>query len=106
MSLTPCPECGGQLSTKARACPHCGWPAAWMRNRGKLVLWASRSVLILVAAWLMLAGVLVPVPGFLLGAALVLALFAASYRWPNVAAVSVFASAVFVLFAWTAPTWF
>ncbi len=26
MSLEKCPECGGQVSTKARACPHCGAP--------------------------------------------------------------------------------
>jgi len=25
MALEPCPECGGQKSTKATACPHCGY---------------------------------------------------------------------------------
>jgi hypothetical protein len=24
MALIPCPECGGQVSTRALACPHCG----------------------------------------------------------------------------------
>ena len=26
MSLEKCPECGGQVSSKAKACPHCGAP--------------------------------------------------------------------------------
>ncbi len=25
MALEKCPECGGQLSTTARFCPHCGY---------------------------------------------------------------------------------
>ena len=25
MALEKCPECGGQLSTRARFCPHCGY---------------------------------------------------------------------------------
>ena len=25
MALEKCPECGGQVSTKARFCPHCGY---------------------------------------------------------------------------------
>ena len=25
MALEKCPECGGQLSTTARLCPHCGY---------------------------------------------------------------------------------
>ena len=25
MALEKCPECGGQLSTSARFCPHCGY---------------------------------------------------------------------------------
>ena len=26
MALMICPECGGQVSDKAHACPHCGYP--------------------------------------------------------------------------------
>jgi cytochrome c biogenesis protein CcdA len=26
MALIKCPECGGEVSDKARACPHCGAP--------------------------------------------------------------------------------
>lgn len=26
MALISCPECGGQLSSAAEACPHCGYP--------------------------------------------------------------------------------
>ena len=26
MSLIKCPECGGQLSSRAPTCPHCGYP--------------------------------------------------------------------------------
>ena len=26
MALTKCPACGGQVSTEASACPHCGQP--------------------------------------------------------------------------------
>lgn len=28
MALIDCPECGKQVSTQARACPHCGYPVA------------------------------------------------------------------------------
>lgn len=28
MALEKCPECGGQLSTTARFCPHCGYVRA------------------------------------------------------------------------------
>ena len=26
MALIVCPECGGKVSDKASACPHCGYP--------------------------------------------------------------------------------
>ena len=35
MPLIDCPECRGMLSTKARACPHCGYPTrkgGWSRG--------------------------------------------------------------------------
>ena len=28
MALIECPECGGQVSTLAAACPHCGFPVS------------------------------------------------------------------------------
>ncbi|WP_142393194.1 zinc ribbon domain-containing protein [Alkalicoccus urumqiensis] len=26
MALTPCPECRESVSTRAKTCPHCGYP--------------------------------------------------------------------------------
>ncbi|WP_083769498.1 zinc ribbon domain-containing protein [Salisediminibacterium selenitireducens] len=26
MALTPCPECGHSVSTRAKSCPNCGYP--------------------------------------------------------------------------------
>ena len=36
MTLIPCRECSGQMSTAAKACPHCGHPAAHYAARYKL----------------------------------------------------------------------
>jgi len=35
MSLVPCNECGGSVSEKARACPHCGNPMGPAGSTGK-----------------------------------------------------------------------
>jgi endogenous inhibitor of DNA gyrase (YacG/DUF329 family) len=32
MALTPCPECGAQISDKAVACPQCGHPMTALRR--------------------------------------------------------------------------
>lgn len=48
MALTPCPDCGGEMSTEALVCPKCGRPNKAIQKRfGKrvLVLW----VLLIVA---------------------------------------------------------
>jgi RNA polymerase subunit RPABC4/transcription elongation factor Spt4 len=46
MSVKKCPGCNGDISTRAKACPHCG-------ARGSLTsvvaLWAGRIVLICIA---------------------------------------------------------
>ena len=33
MPMRDCPECAGQMSTRAVACPHCGHPAGLDRAR-------------------------------------------------------------------------
>lgn len=32
MAIITCPECGGQVSTEAAACPHCGYPVEKMQG--------------------------------------------------------------------------
>ena len=45
MSLTVCRECQGQVSTQARACPHCGAPFPGRREwRGSGFEWKSKAV--------------------------------------------------------------
>ena len=34
MALMICPECGGQVSDKAHACPHCGYPIEELMKKG------------------------------------------------------------------------
>ena len=34
MALMNCPECGGQVSDKAHACPHCGYPIQDLGKKG------------------------------------------------------------------------
>jgi len=57
VSLTPCPECGREVSTQAVACPHCGAPIARARGTsvfgviGKVLL-----VLIILFALFLIAG--------------------------------------------------
>ena len=46
-----CRECGKEVSSNARACPHCGapvWVANCLMNVGKVIL----IVVVLVAIWL------------------------------------------------------
>lgn len=41
MAITKCKECGGQISTKAKTCPHCGAAikkGSWLKWIGVLVL--------------------------------------------------------------------
>jgi hypothetical protein len=40
MSLTPCEECGGQISTRAYACPHCGLPLK-LHHSPAIIPWAA-----------------------------------------------------------------
>ena len=35
MALIKCPECGGQVSDKAPACIHCGYPLQEMNDAAK-----------------------------------------------------------------------
>lgn len=44
MALVDCRECGGQVSTRAKACPHCGDP----RGRGGLwvKIWIGSTLLV------------------------------------------------------------
>jgi hypothetical protein len=56
MSITKCKECGGDVSTKAETCPHCGYrirkntgaqilSALIMIGFGALIIYASLSLL-------------------------------------------------------------
>jgi hypothetical protein len=49
MALTACPECGGKVSTDARACPHCGKPLrpSSYRLLVRGVLWGGIAVVLL-----------------------------------------------------------
>lgn len=38
MSLLKCEECGGMVSSKAAACPHCGCPVAEMSQRHTCII--------------------------------------------------------------------
>jgi hypothetical protein len=35
MPLTPCNECGKEISDKAALCPHCGAPTKWGKKKAK-----------------------------------------------------------------------
>ena len=52
MALTKCNECGGQLSDRAMACPHCGAPA---RRQRRVVAAAMLAVVASLAVGLMTA---------------------------------------------------
>lgn len=39
MSLIKCPECGREVSDKARACPHCGFAVSEAVQEGKVVVY-------------------------------------------------------------------
>lgn len=41
MALIQCPECGKELSDKARRCPHCGCPAKMSQQQFILALVAG-----------------------------------------------------------------
>jgi hypothetical protein len=47
MALIQCKECGGEVSTQAKACPKCGTRV----KRTKWWLWAPLAVLALVFVW-------------------------------------------------------
>jgi hypothetical protein len=38
MALTKCPECRGQVSDQASACPHCGYPLAGGTPRARAIV--------------------------------------------------------------------
>ena len=42
MALIKCPECGGQLSDKAQACIHCGYPL--QESQPQEIIWNGRDV--------------------------------------------------------------
>jgi hypothetical protein len=47
MALTQCRECGRQVSTESRACPHCGAPYPHQKDwQGTGFEWKSRSTLL------------------------------------------------------------
>lgn len=42
MALIKCPECGGQVSDKAPACIHCGYPL--QENQPQEIIWNGKDV--------------------------------------------------------------
>lgn len=46
MSLTTCPDCGKQMSTRARSCPNCGRP---IPQPARTAVRAVMAVLLIVA---------------------------------------------------------
>lgn len=38
MALTKCNECGAEISSKAMACPKCGYPAGFKRTMKRAIL--------------------------------------------------------------------
>ena len=49
MALEKCRECGGQLSTKARFCPHCGAPNMLTVSRARVAIALAAGMLLLIA---------------------------------------------------------
>ena len=47
MAMTKCDECGGQMSTRARACPHCG---ARVRSSSNMAVLVAVTAMLLMAA--------------------------------------------------------
>jgi RNA polymerase subunit RPABC4/transcription elongation factor Spt4 len=43
--LLNCPECGGQVSDKAQACPSCGYPVAEILNQGRISLYDPETMI-------------------------------------------------------------
>ena len=58
MTVKKCPECNGDVSTKAKACPHCG---ARRSLTSTVALWAGCLVLICIAGVVSTLGGLSPV---------------------------------------------
>jgi len=54
MALEKCDECGGQVSTEARVCPHCGGIRSWVeeRHRERDSLWVWWEYQIIRGDWL------------------------------------------------------
>src|SRR5207244_10472030 len=56
MALTKCPECSGDVSDKASACPHCGYPMRWP-GRVQIIEKTGRGwKAIRVLGWLLVIG--------------------------------------------------
>lgn len=49
MNLIACPACGKNISTQAKACPHCGAPTPRRSHRNKIIILIA---LLIVAAFL------------------------------------------------------
>lgn len=48
MSLSPCSECGKDISSSARACPGCGAPNKIINQRRKIIVIATVIALAIV----------------------------------------------------------
>ncbi len=58
MALTKCPECRGQVSDQASACPHCGYPLAGRtpRVRAMVQMAVGMAVALIAALGILLQG--------------------------------------------------
>ena len=45
MTVSPCKECGNEVSSKAKTCPHCGAP---IKRRSNIVPWLAFAIVIAV----------------------------------------------------------
>jgi hypothetical protein len=59
MALQPCPECGGRVSDKATACPHCGYVLQSIGQQVGSALWRTFIWLVIAYAIVTLVVVLV-----------------------------------------------
>ena len=55
MGLVTCVECSREVSTLAKACPHCGRPTNEAWKPRKAAVWCARAVLLAIVGWMIVA---------------------------------------------------
>ena len=95
MPLMSCPECQGQVSTSARACPHCGYKRP-RHLLNSFWIWAGRGLLLAAGLYLAVWGIAEAAMWSV--AVLMFAAFGASFKWPIVAIAGPLTTAGFLVF--------